>query len=487
MMRTAISPRFAIRIFVNMRRRTLAVWRPNISDVTTLQEAHPPQARRAIIDAIRAGLRDSSRVRYTLYMYLASRVLYLVIAAVSMAVVHIAAAHTGLSTAHNWEGAPLGQSTLGSEMSNWDGKWYLLTTQTWYFHHVVPHAGSYTTLGFMPLYPMLMWVLAHAIGYFGAGILISMVSGGIATLLVGQLAEQWWGPERARRAIAFWCFFPGTIVFSMVYSEGVTVALIAGAMILMHRRQWLWAGVCAGFATAIAPAALSAVPMCAVAALLELHRRGSSDADTNSLLLRAWRRGASGREARRELLAPYARGLRDRSARRSLLAPILAPAGAIGFGIYLWFWTGSPLADYRAQHIEWSESTTPLAVPHVAIQFVRQLFVAGVGSHGPGGVDLNDALALLGTGFLLWAYTRLWKFRLNVPLTAWVWTLCVSVLALSSAKTPPNPRLLVLAFPLVLAAGATLTRGNFRRAMWWVVFATVVMSPITYIGEWLRP
>jgi hypothetical protein len=273
----------------------------------------------------------------------------------------------------------------------------------------------------------------------------------------------------------------------MVYSEGITISLVAGAMILMQRRQWPWAGVCAGFATAVAPAALSAVPMCAVAALIAIYRRGSDGVEARESRLELGRRGARGREARRALLASVRRGLGDREGRRALLAPILAPAGAVGFGIYLWIWTGSPLSDYTAQHIEWSESTTPLAVPHVALHFIRELFVAGVGAHGPGGVDLNDALALAGTCFLLFGFRLLWQHRARVPAAAWVWTLCVSLLALTSAKTPPNPRLLVLAFPVVLAFGAALSRRGHRRAMWWVLFATVVMSPITYVGMWLRP
>jgi hypothetical protein len=421
--------------------------------VTTLSQAQPAQGRRWNVAALRIGLRDASPVRYAIYLYLASRVLYLVIAALAMGVVDIVGAHTALAGAHNWEGVTLAHSTLGSEMSNWDGKWYLLTSENWYFHHVIRHAGSYTTLGFMPLYPMIMWLFAHVLGNFGSGLLISMVSGGIATVLIGQLAQEWWGEQSARRAVAFWCFFPGTIVFSMVYSEGVTLALISGALLLLQRKRWLWAGVCAGFATAVAPVALAAVPMCAVAALAELYKRG-------------WR---------------------DREARRALIAPILAPAGAIGFGIFLWHWTGSPLADYRAQHIEWSESTTPLAVPRVAIQFIHQLFVSGVGTHGPGGVDLNDGLALVGTAFLLWGFKLLWEHRARVPLTAWTWTVCVSVLALTSAKTPPNPRLLIVAFPIVLVVGAALRGRAYNRALRWALFATVVLSPITYVGMWLRP
>jgi hypothetical protein len=423
--------------------------------VTTLQEAQPALARRWNLEAAREGLRDTSLIRYALYLYIASRVLYLVIAALSMGVVDIAGAHTALAGAHNWEFHPLTSSTLGTEMSNWDGKWYLLTSENWYYHHVLTGSGQYTTLGFMPLYPMLMWLFAHVIpvGNFGAGLLISMVGGGIATVLIAKLAEDWWGEQSARRAIALWCFFPGTIVFSMVYSEGVTLALISGAILLLQRKRWLWAGVCAGFATAVAPAALAAVPMCGAAALLELYRCG-------------WR---------------------DRQARRALIAPILAPAGAIGFGIYLWIWTGSPFSDYTAQRVEWSESTTILAVPRVAIQFIHQLFVSGVGSHGPGGVDLNGALALAGTAFLLWGFKLLWEHRSRVPVTAWVWTVCVSVLALTSAKTPPNPRLLIVSFPIVMVVGAALRGRAYNRVLRWTLFATVLLTPITYVGMWLRP
>lgn len=423
--------------------------------MTTLPEAHPAQSRRWNLEAFRASLSGASRLRYSLYMYVGSRVLYLAIAAITMALVDTVGRHTGLATAHNWQHGLLDHSTLGTELSNWDGKWYLLTTETWYYHHVFAKAGGYTTLGFMPLYPMLMWLVAHVtqIGNLGAGLAIALIGGGIGTVLIGQLAEEWWGEAAARRAIRFWCFFPGTVVFSMVYSEGFTLPLIAGSMLLLRRKRWLLAGLLAGCATGIAPAALSVVPMCAVAALQEIR----------------------------------ARGWHDREARRALIAPLLSPLGAIGFGIFLWFWTGSPFSDYTAQHIEWSESTTPLAIPRVVIAVFRQLFVAGVGSHGPGGIDLNDVLALLGTAFLLWAFKLLWEHRAHVPLTAWVWTVCVSVLALTSAKTPPNPRMLVLTFPLVLVVGKALGEPAYRRALRCNILATLVMTPITYVGLWLRP
>ncbi len=107
-----------------------------------------------------------------------------------MLVIDTVGSHTALAHAHNWQGHPLDTSSLGTLFSNWDGKWYLTTAATWYYHHVDRLPGAYTTLGFMPLYPMVMWLVAHVlpIGNLGAGLAVSMISGGIATVLISQLA-----------------------------------------------------------------------------------------------------------------------------------------------------------------------------------------------------------------------------------------------------------------------------------------------------------
>jgi hypothetical protein len=412
--------------------------------VTIVSEARPIETRRSGRRAL-SGLLSDPKIRYVLGLYLASRLLFLAIAALNVLTQHKSIQH---------------------QMSNWDGYWYLQTASHWYLHYVKHHRGQYSTLGFEPFYPVTMWLLAHAtqIGNFGAGITISLVCGGIATVLIGRLAEQWWGEEAGRRAIMFWCFFPGTIVFSMVYSEGLTLALIVSAMILLNRHRWIRAGIFAGFATAIAPVALAAVPMTAVAVCQELRSRGY----------------AFKRSALRPLLA-------DRGARRPLLAIPLSAFGVIGFAIFLKFWVGSPFADYTAQHVAWSESTTPFAIPRVAGSLIHQMFIGGVGRHGPAGIDLNVLAALLGTVFLFWGFWILLQHRDRVPLTMFVWVVCVAFLALTSAKTPPNPRMLVVAFPVVIAVGANLSAKAYRRAMVINVATTLVMSYFTYVGIWLRP
>ncbi len=380
------------------------------------------------------------RARYPLAIYAASRLVYLVLALVDAAV---------------------NNANLGRAFRNWDGKWYVLTAQHWYwFPHYSLHsttlAQHYTTLGFLPLFPMLEWLVFHVtqIPLIYSGLLISLITGATATLLVTRLAEQWWGEAAAKRALIFWCFFPGTVVFSMVYTEGLLISLVAGCLLLLGRKQWVRAGLLAGLATAVSPVAVAAIPACAVAAGLEIRKRG-------------WA---------------------DKQARRSLLAPILSPAGLVAFGIFLWFLTGTPLASFHAQKGAWQEQTTPLAIPDVFGSLIHQIFIGGVGHrHGPGGIDLNGILALLGTAFLIYGLWRLWKRRDTIPVPVWVFTAFAALLALTSAKTPPNPRLLICAFPVVLIVGAE----HEGRTQKWLLVADVacllVLSWFTYVGIWLRP
>ncbi len=386
---------------------------------------------------LRLGL-SSEILRYTLAMYGASRVLYMVVAIADSLVRH---------------------TSIATELHNWDGKWYVLTEQHGYplpFNvHFYTTPGHWSTYGFLPLFPLLEWLVVHTIqlSVVPAGFTLSLIFGLLATLLVTRLASAWWGEEAARRAVPFWCFFPGTIVFSMVYTEGLTIALVAGCFLLLERRRWILGGLLAGLSTAVAPVAFAVMPACGVAALLELRRHG-------------WR---------------------DREALKSLWAPALSTLGAAAFAIFLWIWAGTPLASFDAQHGAWQESSTPLAIPDVFGSLIHQIFISGVGNHGPGGIDLNGISALLGTAFLFYGLRLMWKVRETIPATVWTWTLVAALLALTSAKTPPNPRLLITMFPVVMIIGAHFTGRARTRLLIANVVVLLLMSPITYEGGWLRP
>jgi len=368
-----------------------------------------------------------ARLRFPFVVYCSSRVLLVLVAVVNGAIRH-------------W--------SLKAELSNWDGAWYRRLTGLGYLRHV---AHIQTTQGFFPLYPMLMWLVQHAFvcSIFLAGVIVSGFGGFVATVLVGRLSAGWWGEDASRRAVVFFCFFPGSVVFSMVYSEGVLIPLIAGCILALERRRWLLAGVLAAFATAVGPTALAIIPACAAAALIEIRRRG-------------WL---------------------DREALRALIAPLLAPVGVVAFGAFLWVWTGSPFATYYAQHHEWSEKTNPLAL----VTLVMRLFKDTSVTHGDLHLNLNYVSGLLGAVFLVVAVVLLVRMRPRISVPALVWTFAIAFLVITSENVPPNPRMLITAFPLVLVVAYRLKGRAFSWLIGGSTVLLVVMSAVTFVGVALRP
>jgi hypothetical protein len=344
---------------------------------------------------------------------------------------------------------------LVNELSNWDGMWLRALAHHGYPTYVA-HARS--TLGFFPLFPMLMWVVAHAVtgtsvqGVVAAGVLVSGAGGLIATVLVQELTTGWWGAAAGRRATAQFCLFPGAVVFSMVYAEGVLLALAAGCLLALERRRWLLAGVLAGAATAVQPDALALIPACAVAALLEFRRRG-------------WR---------------------WQPARRSLLAPLLSLTGAGAFAAFLWAWTGTPFATYLAQHFGWGEKTDLLALVHQGQWLAGEISFAHF-NHPT--INLNLVAGLVGAAVLVGGLVLLARMPRGsrISAEAMVWALAIAFLCVTSEYVPPNPRLLITAFPVVLVFAARL-RGRAAGALLIGNGALLAaLSYLTFVGTTLRP
>ena len=370
-------------------------------------------------------------VRYPLAVYAASRLIYLILGMVDT----FAAPHVSIL----------------SEITHWDGLWYVKLAYWGYPSHVI--TNQWSTLGFFPTYSLVLRGAAIVTGLPGAfaGLAVSLVSGASATVLVGRLALRWFGDERSsRRAVLFFCLFPGSIVFSIDYTEGILITLIAGVLLAVEHRRWLLAGVLAGLATAVGPVGVAIIPALGVGALLEVRRRG-------------WR---------------------DPEALRALAAPLLAPAGLVAFGIYLWAHTGNPFASYIAQHDAWGEHSGPLAIYYQGYHLVRETLRL------PGGwkrFNLNLLSGVLGAAFLAWALSYLWRARRRLSAVAITWTLGVALLTVTSDQVPPNPRMLLCAFPLLVAIAAELGRRGYRRLIGWSSTALVVMSLLTVVASLLRP
>jgi hypothetical protein len=383
----------------------------------------------------RLGL-SARELRWVALVYLATRGLLLLVAVLEGAVGH-----------HN----------VTHELANWDGLWYRELANKGYPTHT---SVGQTTLGFFPLYPIVIWFVAHVFLWWTghgsiwsitvAGIVVSGIGGLVTTVIVYRLAIDWWGRPSARRATAFFCLVPGSVVFSMVYSEGLMMPLAAGCILALQRRRWVLAGVLAGFATAVQPAALVLIVACAVSALLELRRR-------------RWR----GREAW-----------------RSLLAPALSLTGVSAVALFFWAWTGTPLANLRAQHSGWGEKTDPLALVHLAERLGRQISFTHF-NHPT--INLNLVVGLLGAFVLIGMLALVfWGWR-QISVEAIVWTLGIAFLAMTSEFIPPNPRLVFTAFPAVMVVGHYVRGRAFVVLLWVTGVLLVVLSWLTFVGITLRP
>jgi hypothetical protein len=343
------------------------------------------------------------------------------------------------------------------ELAQWDGLWYRMLAAHGYPTHV---SHLQTTLGFFPLYPLVVWAVSHAfvvpIAHYGilsttvAGVIVAGVGGLVATVLVQRLATGWWGERTGRKAVLIFCLFPGSVVFSMVYAEGILLPLAAGCILALQKRRWVLAGVLAGLATATEPEAVVLVVVCAVSAALELRRRG----------------------------------LWDRAARRSPIAPALSVVGVGLFASFLWVWTGSPFASLIAQRDGWSEKTDVLALGHLAEVNADQISFSHF-NHPT--INLNLVVGLAGALVLIILLTLVVRNRREMSVEAIVWTFGISWLAMTSEYTPPNPRLLITAFPAVIVLA------RYVRGKWWTALlcANGVMlaglSALTFVGTTLRP
>ena len=352
--------------------------------------------------------------------------------------------------------ASFGHHDFLHELSNWDGLWYRMVANQGYPGHP---SDAQTTRGFFPLYPLVIYDVEPIFKVTGhdaiwsasvSGVLISGIGGAIACVYVYRLAEGWWDRFTARRATILFILFPGSVVFSMVYSEGLLMPLAAACIFYLERKRWLLAGVLAGFATAVQPVAIVLIPVCAISALLEWRRRG-------------WRLSAL---------------------RRVIVAPLLSGLGLAAFAGFLWLWTGTPLANYRAQHHGWSEKTDAFALVHLTTKLAGEVSLSHF-NHPT--INLNLVVGLIGAVLLGGMLILAARQRRRISPEALVWTAGITFLAFTSEFVPPNPRMLITAFPAIMVVGR-YARGRFWTVLLWSnVLLLAGLSMLTFWGTTLRP
>jgi hypothetical protein len=302
--------------------------------------------------------------------------------------------------------------SLGRVPWLWDGGWYLGLVRAGYPDHVPESAGRAlkSTIAFFPGFPAAVRMVSLLPGVSDpvAALVVSLASGGLATWAVFCLASRLSGAEIARRSVLLFCFFPGSVVFSMAYAEGLMVVFAAGCLLALVKRHWIMAGVLGGLACATRPNAIVLVAACAWAAVEAVRRR------------------------------------RDF---RALAAPALAAAGMPFFLAFLWLRTGDPAAWFRTQNEGWQQKVD---FGKSLVNFLALSLRDPFGSPEPLILLGGCAVAVAG----LWQLAR----RRSLPPPAVIYTAGILGLAAVSRLDVFRPRAVLVAFPLFIALGDRLSR-----------------------------
>jgi hypothetical protein len=326
-------------------------------------------------------------------------------------------------------------------LNRWDAGWFLRVVEDGYPHHVPTVAGQAveSTLAFFPLFPLLIKFVAFftPLSNALAGVAVSVAAGAVTVAVVHRIALRLTGDStRALRAVTLWAFFPGSMVLSMPYSEGVMVALAALCLLALLDERWWTAGLCAALASGSRASALALVPVCLWQAV-QVYRR-------------------------------------DRSL-RPFMAPLLAPLGTVAYFLFLWAHTGDPLTYLHAE-AAWNSGLTGFGEPalHMAWGFVRAPF--------------TEPMAATATLSLVFAaVTSVILVRRRWPSVLSVYTFTVLMIAVLTRTDGLRPRDLLTAFPLFLACADVLNERWMRYAA--PASAALLAVSLTFhnLGSWAQP
>lgn len=347
---------------------------------------------------------------------------YLAVRLLTVAVVALA----NLSTHHGWV----------SDLSTWDGAWYLRAVYHGWPSHLTYVDGRVTgsPIAFFPLFPLLIRALAYVSGLGAAtvGILLSGLSGLGVVYLIGQLTQRFADRDRAERAALLFALSPGGFVFNLIYAEGMVLIFMILGLIALLERRWVLAGALGALASITSPVGLAFAAACAVTSIAAIARD------------RQW---------------------------RSLVAPVLAPLGFVVWMLYLWRHTGSIMAWRLTERDGWNSYPSLLYPVRILTKFL----------FNPLSPTMTGQMLFWGTVVAIALTVLAFRERQPLPVLAYG----VSAVALFAISSPVGlrPRFLMLAFPLTIAA-ATHFEGRRFRAVLAISIVTLALMTLETLTSW---
>ncbi len=302
-----------------------------------------------------------------------------------------------IAVGNHWRGQ--GQTVIDA-LHLWDGNWYL-SAAGGYDYPLVP-VGP-VNIAFFPAYPLAIRFASAVTGLspLVSGVLVAWVFGAAAVVLIWLLVRRVSGDAVARRAATLFCFFPGSVILSFVYSEPLMLTFAAGCLLALLSRRWVAGGTLAALASFSRPNGVVLALCCAWAAGTAIAAR------------REW---------------------------RALVAPALAPLGVLLWFAWLGWRTGDPAIWLRVQREGWGERVDfGRRTVGSVVTVVRELPTPSLWLAVPVAGLLCAAVCVL----------LLWRWR--PPAVLVVYTVGILGLALVSQTLGARPRFVMTAFPLIAA------------------------------------
>lgn len=177
-----------------------------------------------------------------------------------------------------WMIPPDSQDGVRDKLLSWDGQWYVDVARNGYpdgleYHDDGTLSGS--TLAFFPLYPGLVRLVHDltGLGHGTAALVVSRVAAACAAVVVYHLGRRLYDHRVGLVLSVLVCVQPMALSLSMAYTEGLFLALAAGALLAAHREAWLTAGLLGLLAGLTRSTAVAVAAALAVAAGLAMWRR----------------------------------------------------------------------------------------------------------------------------------------------------------------------------------------------------------------------
>ncbi|MCA1823672.1 MAG: hypothetical protein LC640_05300 [Frankia sp.] len=162
--------------------------------------------------------------------------------------------------------------TFLSLWERWDVGWFRDLARFGYYDPRMPDPNGAAFFPGMPLALRVVHVLVS--NWVLAGLVVSLVAGGVASVALWRLAAEERGSAAGTRAVIYWVACPYALFLFAGYSEALFCAFAFSSWLAARHERWPAAGLLAAGAAAVRVSGIPFAVALAVQYVVQRHRAG---------------------------------------------------------------------------------------------------------------------------------------------------------------------------------------------------------------------